>query len=199
MEGNVMVIKCPNCGANATNHSNCEYCGSLLVRFFDKDIPLPPATEIYDKNLFLPGVHDAVVSHWQRHESDPKATVSTIFIPMNYEESAIQIVSNDSGDVMTMDFILENEDQIATLKKFPDYALLDVREDNKNELLASIDFGHDIEYATKFISTFLREIFNQPADAPVKWIKDENKKSGRGCLITILIAISSTLSAFWIL
>jgi hypothetical protein len=29
---------CPNCGANATNSLNCEYCGSLLIRFVQKDI-----------------------------------------------------------------------------------------------------------------------------------------------------------------
>ncbi len=33
MENQVQTIVCPNCGANATNHHNCEYCGSLLVRF----------------------------------------------------------------------------------------------------------------------------------------------------------------------
>ena len=38
MEAN--VIKCPNCGASSTNHTNCEYCGSLLVRFVDKGIDL---------------------------------------------------------------------------------------------------------------------------------------------------------------
>ena len=32
------TIVCPNCGANATNHENCEFCGSLLVRFEDQSI-----------------------------------------------------------------------------------------------------------------------------------------------------------------
>ena len=30
---NAEVIKCPSCGAGAKNHINCEYCGSLFVRF----------------------------------------------------------------------------------------------------------------------------------------------------------------------
>lgn len=34
------TLRCPNCGANATNHDNCEYCGSLLVRFVEKGIDL---------------------------------------------------------------------------------------------------------------------------------------------------------------
>lgn len=27
------VIKCPSCGASPQNHINCEYCGSLFVRY----------------------------------------------------------------------------------------------------------------------------------------------------------------------
>ncbi len=34
------TIVCPNCGANTTNYQNCEYCGSLLVRFENKHLPL---------------------------------------------------------------------------------------------------------------------------------------------------------------
>lgn len=43
----VSTIVCPNCGANTRNFQNCEYCGSLLVRFIDKNIPL--AEEKYGK------------------------------------------------------------------------------------------------------------------------------------------------------
>lgn len=32
------TVICPNCGASATNLKNCEYCGSLLVRFVDNNI-----------------------------------------------------------------------------------------------------------------------------------------------------------------
>ena len=30
---NAEVIKCPSCGASHQNHINCEYCGSLFVRY----------------------------------------------------------------------------------------------------------------------------------------------------------------------
>ena len=32
------AICCPNCGANTINHQNCEYCGSLFVRYRDLGI-----------------------------------------------------------------------------------------------------------------------------------------------------------------
>lgn len=34
----IKTLVCPHCGANTTNAQNCEYCGSLLVRFVDKGI-----------------------------------------------------------------------------------------------------------------------------------------------------------------
>lgn len=32
MENQIKTVICPNCGANATNLQNCEYCGSILVQ-----------------------------------------------------------------------------------------------------------------------------------------------------------------------
>lgn len=50
-------LRCPNCGANATNHQNCEYCGSLLVRFVEKGIDLSKTT--YNSNVrVFPGLID---------------------------------------------------------------------------------------------------------------------------------------------
>ena len=40
MDNQLHTIVCPNCGASASNHQNCEYCGSLLVRFADKNISI---------------------------------------------------------------------------------------------------------------------------------------------------------------
>ena len=50
MEAN--VIKCPNCGASSTNHTNCEYCGSLLVRFVDKGIDLSTTSYLTNDKVY---------------------------------------------------------------------------------------------------------------------------------------------------
>ena len=47
----IKQLTCPNCGANITNTQNCEYCGSLLVRFVDKGIDL--AKTSYLNNSFV--------------------------------------------------------------------------------------------------------------------------------------------------
>ena len=54
------TIQCPSCGASASNLQNCEYCGSLFVRFSDLKIP---AKDLYSKkgtfNSFIfPGLEN---------------------------------------------------------------------------------------------------------------------------------------------
>lgn len=67
METGISTIVCPNCGANPQNHNNCEYCGSLLVRFVDKNIPI--VEEKYGKkaNTF-DGLKEALIINLQEQE-----------------------------------------------------------------------------------------------------------------------------------
>ena len=53
----IKPVICPNCGASSTNHQNCEYCGSLLVRFADANINIKN-TSYGDDSLTLPGLTD---------------------------------------------------------------------------------------------------------------------------------------------
>ena len=48
-------LVCPHCGANTTNMQNCEYCGSLLVRFVDKGIDISNTSYNNGDNIF-PGL-----------------------------------------------------------------------------------------------------------------------------------------------
>ncbi len=61
------AIKCPNCGANATNHQNCEYCGSLLVRFIDKQIALDE-NKYGGKSVKLKGLEAALRRNLEEQE-----------------------------------------------------------------------------------------------------------------------------------
>ena len=49
------TITCPNCGATTTNPNNCEFCGSLLVRFADKGIDLSQTSYLNNEKV-LPGL-----------------------------------------------------------------------------------------------------------------------------------------------
>lgn len=75
MEAN--VIKCPNCGASSTNHTNCEYCGSLLVRFVDKGIDLSTTSYLTNDKVYA-GLIDALKQNLDRQELSDSAVETGI-------------------------------------------------------------------------------------------------------------------------
>ena len=73
---NLTAINCPNCGAATTNHKNCEYCGSLLVRFVDKGIELAQTSYINNAKV-LPGLIEKLTENLEIQKEDPNASVVT--------------------------------------------------------------------------------------------------------------------------
>ena len=70
------VLKCPNCGANTTNAQNCEYCGSLLVRFVDKGIDLSKTSYTNDSVTF-PGLAAELKRNLKLQKENPNVFVAT--------------------------------------------------------------------------------------------------------------------------
>lgn len=67
---------CPNCGANTTNAENCEYCGSLLVRFVERGIDLSHTT--YTNNdAVIAGLIPELKRNLQLQKDNPLDTVIT--------------------------------------------------------------------------------------------------------------------------
>lgn len=66
------AIECPNCGAPATNHQNCEFCGSLLVRFADKGIDLA-RTSYLSNDAVMPGLINQLEKNLSLQESGKNA------------------------------------------------------------------------------------------------------------------------------
>ena len=66
------AIECPNCGAPATNHQNCEFCGSLLVRFADKGIDLA-RTSYLNNDAVIPGLINQLEKNLRIQESGETA------------------------------------------------------------------------------------------------------------------------------
>ena len=67
---------CPNCGANTTNAQNCEYCGSLLVRFVEKGIDLSHTTYTNNDAVF-PGLIEELNRNLKLQDENPGVCVST--------------------------------------------------------------------------------------------------------------------------
>ena len=53
-ENEIKTYTCPNCGAQITNTRNCEYCGSLLVRFAVHGIDVTK-TEYMNDTMYFQG------------------------------------------------------------------------------------------------------------------------------------------------
>ena len=69
---------CPNCGANTTNADNCEYCGSLLVRFVEKGIDLSKTSYLSNTEVF-PGLIKELKQNLAMQEQGDESTVTDIY------------------------------------------------------------------------------------------------------------------------
>jgi len=89
------MIKCPNCGANTTNAQNCEYCGSLLVRFEDKGIDLAYSSYLNDTQTY-PGIKNALELNLGLQKSNP------------FEGVVTDIFSKDGNDLVSLFCIIRS-------------------------------------------------------------------------------------------
>lgn len=70
------TLVCPNCGANTTNTQNCEYCGSLFVRFVDKGIDIRNTSYLSDTYSF-PYLLPELKKNLALQEANPDFVVMT--------------------------------------------------------------------------------------------------------------------------
>ncbi len=95
MEAN--VIKCPNCGASSSNRTNCEYCGSLLVRFVDKGIDLGATSYLSNEKVY-DGLIEALTQNLNRQELSA-SNVETLIL---YKSSPTVKLSRKRHGVVTI-------------------------------------------------------------------------------------------------
>lgn len=183
MESPVKTIVCPNCGANATNHHNCEYCGSLLVRFVSNHIAIDK--DSYGDDAFVfPGLDAALRNNLILQEtSDDDMTVWTDFIA-NGNELDIQIVPSINATLgldaenpfksakkpslavkipylinsPNEEFAIRSRHDLSVFKSMDIYPLF-TEIGFQYGLYYLIDFGEDIEMASKMISNILRKVY----------------------------------------
>lgn len=86
---------CPNCGANTTNAQNCEYCGSLLVRFVERGIDLSHTNYTNNSGVF-PGLIEELNRNLKLQEENPGVSVATDLLKMvnTDESSSVSIMSS---------------------------------------------------------------------------------------------------------
>lgn len=109
---------CPNCGANTTNSQNCDYCGSLLVRFVEKKINLSQTTYL-DNTQVLPGLIKHLEQNllmqdnggapvtdicWEDEEGECSICVLTQGNAAWYDDTHIRIDKSEDGLLIVLGF-----------------------------------------------------------------------------------------------
>jgi len=85
MENHLQTLVCPNCGASTTNHHNCDYCGSILVRFAAQNIAVDQTK--YGKNaVTIPGLKEELKKNLLFQETNNEDRVVTF---INHREKEI--------------------------------------------------------------------------------------------------------------
>lgn len=82
---------CPNCGANITNTHNCEFCGSLLVRFAEIGINIDDAKEYTSDALVFKGMQEELDKHLTYKKNNPNEYVQT-----NINDNLLVVISTKS-------------------------------------------------------------------------------------------------------
>ena len=195
MEAN--VIKCPNCGASSTNHTNCEYCGSLLVRFVDKGIDLSTTSYLTNDKVY-DGLIDALKQNLERQELSDSAVETGIFYKSSptvklsrkrhgvatvfrsgsttwSDGDPIKLGDKNRGLVIKFSFDIHAEENDASDERI---------ERQHQEFKArfrsqeyAIDFGQDVEGAGRLISEVLSKVYGIPDDAQLVYLGEEEEVS----------------------
>lgn len=159
------LLKCPNCGANATNHQNCEYCGSLLVRFVDKGIDLSQTCYLTNDEV-IPGLIEELTGNLECQKEYPNENVTTeIYDPNGIDEKGtlscekvIQISNFPDQQGLHFDLVIpEYGEGWNVFSKLESYPLFTRKALEHNWAEYCINFGNDAEGAARLVSELLNK------------------------------------------
>jgi hypothetical protein len=127
------TYRCPNCGATITNTQNCEYCGSLLVRFLEKGIDLKKTTYVNDDFTF-PGLIAELKQNLELQKEHPDERVATDIIGppvpnVTYNDLCRIIATRCYGD-HNHNHLFPNADNERLAVSFSFVTYLDIRNSN---------------------------------------------------------------------
>lgn len=183
---------CPNCGACTTNTQNCEYCGSLLVRFAEKGIDIsgtsyldnsvmfPELVAELEKNLKMQAEYDGEDSvatgvYWIDQTGTKEESLFIESVGSLDEESAnkkIRLVVGldfDTDAMFDEEYNKKQKERFAKftrLKSFPLFERDYYKDDDQAIRDFQIDFGQDAEGAARLVSELLVKVYDlSPTDS----------------------------------
>lgn len=180
MDNKVITVVCPNCGASTTNHHNCDYCGSLLVRYVVKN-------KLIDDNVFgsgskeIPGLREELKKNltYQTIKNENEVVVTTM---TDEDGNYLQVIETahcnfgasisnpfqghyNKGLSLRITFETNNNDYKFAEKeklrlnwfKQQDIYFLFTQQNVPQGVYYYIDFGEDVENAAKIISSIVTD------------------------------------------
>lgn len=128
----IKTYVCPNCGANTTNTQNCEYCGSLLVRFVEKGIDLSH-TSYTNNNAVFPGLIEELKRNIKLQEENPYNPVATDLYKQIEDNTASDYIGIFTGvlwddGTFSPEFDNPDEIQLCIAVDFNTYSDVDIKE-----------------------------------------------------------------------
>lgn len=106
-ENEIKTYTCPNCGAQITNTRNCEYCGSLLVRFAVHGIDVTK-TEYMNNDYVFPGLKEELEKNLKLRKEHPGMTVATDIYKENSDGTASTLSILNSNETYWQDGTLRD-------------------------------------------------------------------------------------------
>lgn len=203
MNSQTKTVVCPNCGSNATNLQNCEYCGSALVRMAValQDDGAENILEEFQQTTYinpniLKGLQEAI-EHSKRYNIDTVAFFG-IHNFRNYHFKIIRFNYSISGESsLCLKFNMDDSWQNGLFSRVEDRAgsLFSMHQDG-NHMLCSLQLDGDLQTTTKLIEYIIKEVFIE--DVAKISIQIGAIKQGKECrFITTLMRSQLEEKAIW--
>ncbi len=187
------TIQCPSCGAVATNMKNCEFCGSLFVRY--PDLNISSNNLISDKGQFNGFIFPGLKDQLQKNLSSQNELNFFVTEVVMENQVLIQVVaSNGVGDLLKLEtpsypglsvHMPFTPDQNYRYKKFINLDESKLFTHSYNEEIKCndyiIDFGNDVLGAAYLVSKILTEVDGVSTDTLLHYeTKDFRSESTSG-------------------
>jgi DNA-directed RNA polymerase subunit RPC12/RpoP len=173
---------CPNCGANITNHQNCEFCGSLLIRLQQRGINIENS-DYGNNSKTYPGLIRALQDNLAMQIPNNKLVATDVIneaIEGRYLASILSGLLFHDGVEFNPDALDDGKKHLMVdfcfvpdgvggddlrLQKFRQLDIFELFTGHisiKNGIKGyeyAIDFGEDAEGAARLLSTVFHEVY----------------------------------------
>jgi len=200
----MQTVTCPACGASATNLQNCEYCGSLFVRYSDKGVRQDADSLFGEERRFEGFIFTGLEEELRKNISlQAKETfiVTDIHAPSSSQPTSLQIVQSNfdkrnldpsfPGIAIHIPFAPGNGNDFEKFMELEESALFTKIDDDEKFYSYFVDFGNDSIGAAHLSSIILVNVMGVPESDLLEYstsdynetLPPNNSENGSWCFI----------------